>query len=142
MFLSAQVLLHLLHKQLDFNNLPSFHFAGVWEEMFNVLSSHVSTTDLIHTYAQPATLWMCTNSDMEVSHDHLQLLQTYAPVIFRLVRNHDNTWPSYGVALLKDLTNICKTPFEACNAPLPLTEELPDLDYAQTGHWYYTYYIL
>lgn len=103
--------------------------------MLNVLSAHISTTDLIHTQAQPIVLWLITHPEMKVLHQHLQLLQSYAPIIFRLVRNHDNTWPSYAVALLTDLSSICSAPFESCDAPVPTTEELPDLEYTQTGHW-------
>jgi hypothetical protein len=131
----GQVLTYLLYKQLDYKALPTFHFAGVWEEVFDVLSSHVSTTDLIHTLAQPAVSWLCIHSGNQVSDQHLRLLQSYTPIIFRVVRNHDNTWPSYAVALLLDLSNTCRAPFELCDAPVPKIEELPDLNYPQTGHW-------
>lgn len=103
--------------------------------MFNVLSSHISTTDLIHTLAQPIALWLYTHPGMLVSQEHLRVLHTFTPIIFQLVRCHNNTWSLRAASLLKALSKTCSRPFEDCVAPVPHIKELPDLNYTQTGHW-------
>jgi len=45
------ILWHLYSKQPSAVKLVHFHFAGEWTDILDVLSSHISTTDLIHSKA-------------------------------------------------------------------------------------------
>ena len=128
------MLTYLLQKQPNFAELPHYHFGGVWVELFGVLSSHVSTTDLIHSQAQPAIAWLVAHSGETIPTIHLQDLQSYAPIILHLVQRHDNTWPTYARDLLQALAVTCNRPFEEADAPIPFTEQLHDLEYTLTGH--------
>ena len=116
-FFSDTLLTYLLHKQPNYETLESFHFAGVWNELFNVLSSHISTTDLIHSNVVSIIEWLYTHPGEPITTDDLQKLQMYSPIIFWLVRNHDNTWPSYACSLLQELAHTCQKPFQLLQLP-------------------------